>query len=69
VNEGLPADKQMTLEKQLQRNPWEPYNFETMIKPRPIDELRQMFARRGAVKGVEDGDERESGGAEDDLPY
>lgn len=71
VNEGLPADKQMTMAKQLQRNPWEPYNFEKMIAPRPIDELRQMFARRGAAKGVEDGEDRGGGGGggDDDMPY
>lgn len=69
VNDGRPSDKMLTKEAHLKRNPWEPFNYEEIIKPRSIEELRAMFQRR--QKDESDGsrgyDDEES--ADDDIPY
>lgn len=72
ANEKLPPDKQLTLEKHWKRNPWEPYNFEEIIKPRSYDELKGMFARGGGSSGSGGSGETEgdeAGQGDDELPY
>jgi len=68
VNAKAPADKKLTMEKLLQRNPWEPIDFERVIKPRPIDELRAMFSGRKRSDDDEVGG-GSSGGSDDEMPY
>ena len=64
LNKDMPNDKQITVEKLWERNPWEAIEFENLIEPRPVDELRAMFATGGGGGG---------GGGEDfgddDIPY
>jgi len=73
LNENAPKDKETTVEKVWERNPWESYDFEEVIKPRSIDELRGMFSKRGSNKDSDSSDTG-SGAAErerddDDIPY
>jgi hypothetical protein len=65
INENLPADKQMTVDKLWERNPWEAYDFESTIKPRSIDELRGMFSNRGSSGGSSSNEPDPT----DDIPY
>lgn len=67
INENAPQDKQTTVEKLWERNPWEAYNFEEIIKPRSIDELRGMFS--GASGGSSGSSSDDDSKADDDLPY
>lgn len=61
LNDGIPEDKQISVEKLWERNPWEGYNFEEMIKPREMSELRSMF-KRGTQSGEYKKDSSGGGG-------
>lgn len=50
LNEGVPEDKQVSVSKLWEQNPWTGVNFEELIKPRDIKELRAMF-KRGTQSG------------------
>ncbi len=71
LNENAPQGKETTVEKVWERNPWEPHNFEELIQPRPIDELRKMFSKRGSNKdeGKSEGKGDDGGDESDDIPY
>lgn len=78
-NEGLPQDKQVDLKKWLEWHPWEPFDFEKICTPKPIDELKAMFSKGGGATVESDGDGRDGGsqgreeddaaGSDDDIPY
>jgi hypothetical protein len=67
VNGAATPDKQVTMENLWKRNPWEPHDFEKLIKPRTYDELKTMFARGGGAPSGEAADEAEP--ADDQMPY
>lgn len=81
-NKDVPADKRVTLEGLLKWNPWEPFDFEEVYKPKPIEELRKMFAKGGGASipdfvegsgssGGDDGggDSDNTDAVDDDIPY
>jgi hypothetical protein len=81
-NEGVPKDKQSTLDGLLKFNPWEPFDFEKVYKPKPIAELKAMFSPSGGATMDRDGEGEEEGSvygqgdnsggssdADDDIPY
>jgi hypothetical protein len=81
-NENAPDDKQITMEKYMEWNPWESFNFEDLIQPRKVEELTQMGFGAGRKPIEPDdsgnrGDFDDSGGsddsgsefADDDIPY
>lgn len=68
ANQSAPADKQLTIEQIWKRNPWEPFNFEQIIKPKSFDELKAMFAR-GTGGGSKEAGEGDAGEGEDSIPY
>ena len=60
LNQGVPEDKRITVDQLLERNPWEPINFEEQLKPRSLAELKSMF-KRGSQSG-EFGSDSSGGG-------
>jgi len=69
TNKKATQDKQLTMEQQWKRNPWEPYNFEEVIKPRSYEELKGMFARGGGKGGGDDDEGGGTGTGDDEMPY
>ena len=67
INEKLAADKRMTPEKFLQRNPWEPFNFEEIIKPRTNAELRAILGVAGPDESS--GKDSKPDVLDEDIPY
>lgn len=76
-NAKLPNDKQVTIEKLLEWNPWEPYDWDKYIVPKKPDELARMFGKGGgyeADKSFSDDDSGSRGSSksdpvDDDIPY
>jgi hypothetical protein len=68
LNEGVPADKQISAEKLWERQPWEPLNFEELIVPRNISELREMF-KRGSQQEEDSSEFSDDADQTDDIPY
>jgi hypothetical protein len=75
LNEDAPKDKQVTPEKLWERNPWEPFDFDEVIKRHTIDELKSMFSKSGGAAAGGGGDEPpphddgDNDGIDDDIPY
>lgn len=79
-NANAAPDNKITMEKFLEQNPWEPFDFESMLKDRvrSNDELRSMGFGAGNKPAEPDGGggyEGSSGSSEsdseedDDIPY
>lgn len=84
-NKKRPADKQLDVAKMLEWNPWEPLDFEKVLKPRSWSELDKMFPApehktKRSKKGDDDddaGSSKSKGGSkgsedrdeDDDIPY
>jgi hypothetical protein len=71
-NKRAKADKQVTVEKYLEWNPWEPYNFEEVIKVVDYKQMLAMFppgGDGGASGGGSHKREEDDDGQDDDIPY
>lgn len=81
LNDGVPEDKRISVDKLWERNPWESHDFEEIVKPRDIKELRAMFKRGSQSGGYNKGSGGGGGGSsssgtddsdnfsDDDIPY
>ena len=72
-NEKADEKKQVTIEKLLEWSPWEPYNWDDVLKATDIRELRAKFSNAPSQdsdsKKNQYSDADDSGKVDDDIPY
>jgi uncharacterized membrane protein YgcG len=80
VNASVPEDKRITLDKFMERHPWQPYNFEEIIEPRSNAALAKMIGAPSGGGGGGGGESQSSGqsegsgsdgdsGLDEEIPY
>jgi len=78
INANVEPDKRITLDKFMERNPWQPFNFEEIIEPKSNAALAKMLGApsgggdesKGNDSGSNDGSDS-SGyeGLDEEIPY
>lgn len=74
INADADADKKVTMDQLLKRNPWEPWNWSELLgeggtmAPKTYAQQKAMFANGGGSKGSESQGARSGGGDSDFVP-